>query len=75
MPKIEGGLVGISAMEVWLPEAMKQQHDRNEAEYRKGMSAKMRKGMVSVPFMPPWTSVGIAPTEEQLRENNYGGSA
>ena len=76
MPRSQGvGVGGQSFKEVWLPDAAKMEHDRQEAEYMKSVPAKMRKNMPTIAFRPPWTSIGIAPTAEQLKENNYGGSA
>ena len=79
MPRIpeEGvGLRGQSAKAEWLGEALEAEHDRREAEFRKKFP--LPKGatpMPSIPFERPWSSLGQAPSEENLNESAYGGSA
>lgn len=79
MPRSKGaGLVGEPAKEVWIPDALKLEHDRQEAEYQKSLSPKMRRqgaAMSAMPMRLPWTSIGVAPTAEQVHDSNYGGSA
>lgn len=75
MPRNEEGLMGECMKEVWLPEAQKREHAREEAKYKASLPAKLRKNMVSMPFRAPYTSVGIAPTEAQVHDNDYSGAA
>lgn len=78
MPRVErGGIAGESYKAEWLPGALKQEHEAMMAKMEADMPP-LPKG-VRMPSMPefhgPWTSIGQAPTEEQLREAAYGGSA
>lgn len=64
------GLVGQSVKEEWIGDVKRAQH----AEDMKDISP-MPKGMKMPPYEPPWTSLGQAPTEKQLEDAAYGGSA
>ena len=67
------GIVGESFKEVWAGDAAKSAHEESMKDY-----PPMPKGM-KMPVMPsyelPWTSVGQAPTEKQLENEAYSGSA
>ena len=64
------GIVGESFKGEWLGDVKRSQH----AEDMKDMSP-MPKGVKMPPYEPPWTSVGQAPTEKQLENEAYSGSA
>ena len=75
MPNVEaGGITGESFKEVWMGPVLKAEHERREAEFR----ASLPKGASPMPtfvFRPPWTSIGQAPTEQNLDHEAYGASA
>ena len=77
MPGVEkGGLSGEAAREVWSgPVQVARQ--REEHERIQKLFGPMPKGLKAYPFVPhvPWTSLGQAPTEEQLESNDYAGAA
>jgi len=77
MPGVEkGGLSGEGAKAEWLPPVLKAKHEERERQFRKDYP--MPKGMKALPmpeFVGPWTSLGQAPTEKQLEENDYTGVA
>ena len=76
MPRSKGtGIVGEPFKEAWLPEAEKMRHDEEQEKYRKSLPPKVRKSMVSLPYRGRWVSIGVAPTAEQVADNDYGGSA
>ena len=76
MPDLRGdkGLVGESAKEAWLPDAMRKEHERQEAEFRASFP-KGTKMLQGSEYHPPWVSIAQAPTEENIRHEGYGGSA
>ena len=64
------GLVGQSVKEEWLGDVKRAQHAENMKDMPKGMTMP-----TMPPYEPPWTSLGQAPTEKQLENEAYGGSA
>jgi len=73
MPGVEqGGLSGEAAKAEWLGPVREAQQREVHEQFVKSMP----KGMAG-PFRPhvPWTSLGQAPTEEQLESNDYGAAA
>jgi len=64
------GIVGESFKGEWLGDVKRAQH----AEDMKDMPP-MPKGMKMSPYEPPWTSVGQAPSEKQIEDESYRGSA
>ena len=67
-----GGVTGESAKETWLPAVLQVEHAKREAQMNTGIPKRLQ---IDMPFRPPWTSIGMAPTEENLRDASYGGSA
>ena len=77
MPGVDpGALSGESAKEVWLPHVMEDRQREEHERFAKQMPP-LPKGMKAMPFKPhvPWTSLGQAPTAEQLEDNDYSGVA
>lgn len=74
MPRSEGlGLTGESAKEVWLPDALEREHDRQTAEMNKGLPKGVKP--MSYPFNRPWTSIAQAPSDEAIDHSAYDASA
>ena len=66
----KGGLVGESARTEWQGDVSKQEHEEREREFRKQYPLpKGMKSMAMPHYEPPWTSLGQAPTEEQVKRN------
>jgi len=67
----KGGLSGEAAKAEWLPHVM----EAKQREDHKRFNQDFHKVIKVMPFKPniPWTSLGQAPTDEQLEENDYGG--
>jgi len=66
------GIVGESFKEVWTGDVAKAKHAGDMKDYPP-MSKGMKMPMPA--YEPPWTSVGQAPTENQLENEEYRGSA
>lgn len=64
------GIVGESFKEVWAGDAAKARHAEAVKDY-----PQMPNGMAMPEYEPPWTSLGQAPSEKQLENEAYGGSA
>ena len=64
------GIVGESFKGEWLGDVAKAKHAEDMKDY-----PPVPKGMKMPPYEPPWTSVGQAPTEKQLENEEYRGSA
>ena len=74
MPRSDGqGLVGQSAKEAWLPDALEAEHYKRIAKINKGVPKAMQIPMGE--FNKPWVSIGTAPTEQNIDDAAYDGSA
>ena len=69
MPNLskDRGLVGLSVKETWLPAALRAETLKQRALYDP-------EGTLPEPQLP-WTSVGMAPTAQNIDDTCYGGSA
>ena len=63
----QDGIRGRSFDEVTLPHVAKQEHDAFERT--------LPKSFPRFPFRMPWTSIGQAPTDENVQDEGRSGSA
>lgn len=74
MPGIEkGGLKGEGARAEWTGPVAEQEFRRQDAELRKQLN--VPKHVPSPEFRRPWTSLGQAPTEENVEATLHTGTA